>query len=1853
MSRKLKREMLYFTAFIMYLLNKSILAEIQVCEHGISLPDGTCDCYSCWHNDFCNAYASRPPRFVHEIDTVMMNEEQHARKIPVYTVEAIDPDDEFCKDPEGCPCSRVTYFIANQEGNAAFLINNSSGEITLDKDSHLILPRYELKIGASDDGVVYDTMTLIITTGNNWHGPVVNNYMSQINNGYSEEGYDEIMDLPLSAREKSHHRQKRAVSLPNNVTFTLSKYGANENVTEIKLGHRIQFKLDILFPSTPTDIQVELFTPDSNYIVMMLCNVRVTVGSSLVVSGNSTPVLESLDNSTYNDRAIIQLGTVTNNPGSASTLTDSTITILYEAVMVENSQTVNQDYYVSAGAEFNNENDVWVGQASFTANITNDYKSFPNPIANITGPPQMPIGSSAVLYMDLKLFYPQADITLNMYAPVNISNAMSICNAKLTNVNEAYQCGLKDLSLFTPQLLKGTNTIGNQQMQIALGKPVNKLAREYSTLSQAGVMSFSIQITLFDDTSLIGKELWVGATVMVSSSSIWAGQLKITATAKSASGSVTPAFNVAVVNGTSLSQTRPAIVQIDMIVPENTAADYFFEAIAPFNDSQAIYQVCALTVWYGENIACASVNKFDPQYIITANDTFYTDIARVDLGRITNLGSSSWNQQDNVTRNTVRLKVLVKATNHSMATVGSNHDVYFGMFVGVDKLTIGKVSLQVSSSASADAITTQNTPSRVLSIGGSGNDTITIGKTGRILLDVQTARNTIYSPFDIEFIMPNNSGDSLGKICKVQLVSVGLNNPCVIKESIEKSTQLISSFNGGIYDRAILSIPSLCNYEVKNDTVEDHFLLALNFILRNNSRFVTDTKAWISAGLKYSPSNLWVGQIAVYASFTGKNVVNTAPYMTIVSNNGNLTKTPLGYVARYYAIIKLAPNVSTPLALNISTLDNALSICDVRLSRFGEGFPCLDTELIAFQLTQENKQFGLNQQGYLYLGYVENVGNELFTMNSAFDANTLELEIVTKLTPDVSSAADGSLHMFKIDLNYNSNSVVQSVTGTVTTTIDISSIDVNTLASAGFTGNMSVISISGTDEPLLNENLNAIVKSESKRIAVDVNTPLNSTSRLSVTASTTLNSPNVLEVIYIGLFNAGSNLPCVKLAQTTDTYQSSDNVSDFMSIAVLDLGYVCNTGADTTNSTANRLRVEIIVRLFDNPQVTVGQTVSISASVKSNNQQILVYTVQLTVGDANTFTDVYSSNVTVTNGAYVNTTENPIVVPIAATKTLPIVLTVPAFSSSRVWFDAIMPVNTSAIMTLNNVKFVQSGRNIPLLVKYQGSFVTTKTSQLNTSQITKYETTMGVVSNGGMMQKFADYTADDDTFTIEVTMQMADHALAVNGSSHKVSFGIHVANVIFILDVTIVVLRTGKESLIFNVSSVVNDTTSTNNRVEIETILRLSNMSTAEGQNTVLNMFLPQFVSYITSTITSNDKSIIQVFNANNAISIELGTLFFTDVVCIKTVLEPNTTYLVPLDVTGIDVVFSYQPVANTIIQNDVTGDLDYLNFTITTKPESGTDCTTGPLGMEAQTIKDCQLSASDFSITEAVQGRYNLGTGWSPFIHTGKVKEERFFQVYFGNKTIVSKIKLQQLGDTKVKLINLRYSNDGQSWSTKIENMIQLNQSASEEVDIPSAQTSRFLRVMILASDDDSKISKLKFEFIGCVVSSDKPSDPCASLTKAPAKLSEFSRRSLIKAGLFLYVCDGIQSNNGIQQKCFSSNDDLSWTEIDSRVGEIIGYDSAEPRLFGVSANGLHYLSSADGTGWYSSVQSDISKAKALSSFQPAIQVPVNGDAQLSNLTPAPAYITGVYGATNEGVKKNSGAGWQLIYSWSTTYCC
>ncbi|KAK6994428.1 hypothetical protein BgiMline_011026 [Biomphalaria glabrata] len=1521
-----------------------------------------------------------------------------------------------------------------------------------------------------------------------------------------------------------------------------------------------------------------------------------------------------------------------------------------------------QDYWVSVGAEFNNENDVWVGQASFTANITNDTtSSFSPPQANFTGPASMSIGSSSIFYVDLAVMYPVIDLKIDVIAAINYTDVMSICDAKLVSVSDAYTCSFPDMKNITPTFSAEGNTRGNRRMTMYLGRPINKLAREYA-ISQIqankGIISFVVQITLLDDPTLVGKDYWIGATVEFGTTVIWAGQLKITATAKSPSQAVSPGFSVSMKSGTSVTATRPGIIQLDMTVPESTSADYLLEVVGPFQNGDAVFHMCGVKVTYGENIACGTSNTIDPEYRISSNFSSYADIMRVDLGRITNVGNTGWNATNQTTKNLVRILVYLKVANASLVTVGTNYSVSFGMFLGNTNLTIGQISVPVSASISADNITALNTPARNLTFGGRGSDTIPVGRTGKVLLNIQTARNTIYSPFNIEFIMPNATNRTLAKICKIQLQSVGQNNPCVIKESIEKSVLLLSSFNDTNYDRAVINMDSLCNYETVNDVAEDAIVLAINFILLNDSQLYSTPQTAISGGIMFSQSNLWVVQLAVTANFSSSAyTLSATPYITTVANTYNLNSIPLGFPAKFYIRVKLAPNSTSPLALNISTSDDALSICDIRLVRVGDGYPCIDSSAKVKRIFGTDQILGVNKQASIDIGIVDNVGVDTLVQSSSFDSNTIELELVTKLTPDATKAPNNSNHTVNVLLKYGPNyGSSLNTTATVTATTNTTFASAYTLSSTSLTGNISVLSITGSEDPVADENFTYIVKSETKHVVLSLDTVVNSTSQLSVTVSTPLNLPNVMEILYIGLLDKGDNVLCVTQAHTTTTYQPRNVGGLYTDIGEIKLGYVCNTGTNTVDSSANRIRIESLVRLLDAATVAVGSNVSVTFTVNSNNQSILVQTLSLTVGDASNYATVYLSNATIKNGTYLNTTENTITVPIAGFRTLPLVFTVIPFTSSKVTFDAVMPYNTSAIMTIMDVKFVSSGKNLPNMALAQNSFQVTKSSAYNSSQITKYEAELGVISNGGQSYRYGfNQSSDDDTFTVEVTLQMADHPTATNTKPYIASFGIHVANVVLILDVTILVQRNGTENLIFNVSSLLNTTTSTSTNVEIETTIALSNSSRAEAQNAVLNIFLPPYVSFVDAFVQTEKKNILAISKNNGTLALQFGTIFFTDAFCVKIILEPNNTYRVPLGISGLNTVMSYQLVGDTNTIKDVSGSLDYVNFTIDTTPDAGIACNTGPLGLQSGQIKTCQLTSSDDSIVghEVNQGRYG-NAGWSPFVHAGQVSQERYFQVYFGNKTVVTKILLQQnITGAKLKTLKLKYSDDGLAWIYYNNNDINPNLfNSTQELLVPSPQVHRYIRLIIYDLVNNTEMGFFSFELIGCSISTDKPADVCSEVIVPAIKLPDFSRRSFLWTSAVLYVCDSVQGKKGVEQKCFSSIDDVTWMELDPRVGSILGYDSAETRVFAVSSNGLHYMSTLNGIDWFTSVPSDVNKAKVLPTFKSATKVSVDGNSALNVDIPDTQFIDSPYGATNDGIKKQSGT-WKLIFSWNTAYCC
>lgn len=79
------------------------------------------------------------------------------------------------------------------------------------------------------------------------------------------------------------------------------------------------------------------------------------------------------------------------------------------------------------------------------------------------------------------------------------------------------------------------------------------------------------------------------------------------------------------------------------------------------------------------------------------------------------------------------------------------------------------------------------------------------------------------------------------------------------------------------------------------------------------------------------------------------------------------------------------------------------------------------------------------------------------------------------------------------------------------------------------------------------------------------------------------------------------------------------------------------------------------------------------------------------------------------------------------------------------------------------------------------------------------------------------------------------------------------------ISIRINVLREGKKYCFFFFSR---------DRVEIDTILSLSNSSSAEGQESILNLFLPTYVSFVRAVVTSPLKEILSVYNVDNSVTL-------------------------------------------------------------------------------------------------------------------------------------------------------------------------------------------------------------------------------------------------------------------------------------------------------------------------------------------------------------------------------------------------
>ncbi|XP_023933545.1 uncharacterized protein LOC106160201 [Lingula anatina] len=256
--------------------------------------------------------------------------------------------------------------------------------------------------------------------------------------------------------------------IPDNLTFYLERH---PNITQIYDGTELSFRVTIHFPSGSSDVVVELFSSDNDTTQAMLCNPRVVhVGDNLNM-GNVTPVLESVYGNGIYDRAILNLGTVENSGTDASTPNASMVFIDYKVYKITSNLTVSgEEYWLSAGASFNNDSDIWVAQVSYITETDVFNTSAP---ANLTlnGPPQVEIGSAAKFTLDMYIPYPTATIAVDAFTPYNTSDVMSMCSVTLKNTGLNYACLNNDAITSTIYPYAGGN--GNNRGRLNLGQMVN------------------------------------------------------------------------------------------------------------------------------------------------------------------------------------------------------------------------------------------------------------------------------------------------------------------------------------------------------------------------------------------------------------------------------------------------------------------------------------------------------------------------------------------------------------------------------------------------------------------------------------------------------------------------------------------------------------------------------------------------------------------------------------------------------------------------------------------------------------------------------------------------------------------------------------------------------------------------------------------------------------------------------------------------------------------------------------------------------------------------------------------------------------------------------------------------------------------------------------------------------------------------------------------------------------------------------------------------------------------------------------------------------------------------------------
>ncbi|KAK3102212.1 hypothetical protein FSP39_009634 [Pinctada imbricata] len=505
------------------------------------------------------------------------------------------------------------------------------------------------------------------------------------------------------------------------------------------------------------------------------------------------------------------------NTGGVSTATEHEIKIEFEAfVLTVDNINDGDTHWVSAGVEYNNSYNVWIGQTSYVIKTGTQASS---KIATFEMTPNadtdMEVGTSMTLTLNVLMPYPSPDIAVET----------------ISLHDDTSNTDLRVVSLVVSQTGKSLET---------------------GDASQDDLLRFEALVYL-KSTAPIGEVYPIGMGIEVDTSEVYVSYFNITSTSASG-GSLQQSIILDAPNHNS-SAYLGGVIEIDANIstPESGTTEFMVEietkATSPVADPGFLL-VEVTEKEKGQNVLCSEHNvtyeKSDPATTGT-NDIINKAVVNV---KVTNFGMYTAQYGNEANNYTLSIRVLPLA---GLAAMNSQHEV---------EVKVGGTSEKLTYTVDGQAPYDQSVNYNFTFYHNCTRNSLTRNSVFEFFLDIDTERNTNPGPITVEFPVPTNYSESYFSVCSYEVISIGSNVVCALKQAITDNT-VTTLLPDGDFQKVKLVIPGSCNLGLTTDSGADTIRIKMLAKIRNDSAVDTSTEEWFGIGATYSPTQVWVAQYKI------------------------------------------------------------------------------------------------------------------------------------------------------------------------------------------------------------------------------------------------------------------------------------------------------------------------------------------------------------------------------------------------------------------------------------------------------------------------------------------------------------------------------------------------------------------------------------------------------------------------------------------------------------------------------------------------------------------------------------------------------------------------------------------------------------------------------------------------------------------------------------------------------------------------------------------------------------------------------------------------------------------------------